>query len=178
MIPVFDTPRLCLRPLTAADFDDFFEYAQDTRVSGPGMWSPYPSEDAARENFDHILTLYKRGLMWWALEDRASGRMIGRCELADYDPEDARADLSYALHADFWGQGLMAEAAQELLRYGFTTLKLNRVGAQVFTDNAGSIRLLEKLGMTREGRLRQYRQARGLPEDVYIYSLLRNEWTE
>jgi ribosomal-protein-alanine N-acetyltransferase len=170
------TSRLSLRPLQMADFADFFEYAQDPAVSGPGMWRPYVSETVAREDFEHILSLYRQGLMWWALEDRLTRKMIGRCELAAYDPIDARAELSYALNSLFWGQGLMTEAARAVLRYGFEEMRLNRVSAKVFVDNAASVRLLEKLGMVREGRLRQYVQVRGQPEDVDIYSVLHAEW--
>lgn len=176
MIPVLETPRLYLRPLMMDDFEDFYEYAQDLEVSGPGMWTPYPNETKAREDFERLLSLYSYGLMWWALEIRDKGKMIGRCQLAEYDAEDGRAELSYALNRHFWGQGLITEAAQAILQYGFDVMALNRISAQVFTDNEGSIRVLEKLGFKREGRLRQYRRIRGYPEDVYIYSLLREAW--
>jgi ribosomal-protein-alanine N-acetyltransferase len=176
MIPTLETIRLSLRPLTINDFANFYEYAQDPAVSGPGMWLPYPSEAEAQKDFERILSAYTRNLMWWALEDHGTGKMIGRCQLSDYDPEDAHAELSYALHRNFWGQGLMSEAARAVLGYGFEFLKLNRVGAQVFVDNQGSIRMLEKLGMVMEGCLRHYRQVRGKPEDVFVYSLLRAEW--
>lgn len=176
MLTSLQTPRLFLRPLNEGDFADFYEYAQDPAVSGPGMWRPYLSETVAREDFEHILSLYSQGLLWWALEHRPTGRMIGRCELAAYNPDDARAELSYALNRQFWGQGLTTEAARAVLRYAFEEMRLNRVSAKVFADNSASVRLLEKLGMVREGRLRQYVQVRGQPEDVDIYSLLHAEW--
>lgn len=176
MIPILETPRLILRPLKIEDFADYYEYAQDPSVSGPGMWQPYATEQEAHDDLAHLLTLYEKWLKWWALEDRASGKMIGRCELAEYRPDDKRAELTYALNSDFWGQGLMSEAARAVVRYGFSELDLNRISAQVFTDNIGSIRLLEKLGMVREGCLREYRHVRGKAEDVYIYSLLRADW--
>lgn len=176
MIPVLETPRLYLRPLTMDDFADFYEYAQDIEVSGPGMWTPYPDENTAREDFARLLGLYSYGLMWWALEVKTTHKMIGRCQLAEYDPDDGRAELSYALNRHFWGQGYITEAARAVLQYGFDVLALNRISAQVFTDNEGSIRVLEKLGMVREGRLRQHRRTRGQPEDVYIYSILQEDW--
>jgi len=177
MIPKIETDRLILRPLKPADFDDYYEYAQDPQVSLPGMWSPYPTEEEAQRDFDNLLSLYEtRDLMWWAIEDKATSKMFGRCQLSDYDIYDKKADLSYALHRDFWGQGYMYEATQPIVNYGFTTLSLNRIGAQVYTDNTGSIGVLHKLGMTREGLLRQYRVSNGQPKDVYIYSVLRDEW--
>jgi len=175
-IPVFETDHLILRPLRESDFADYFEYAQDPAVASSGMWQPYASEEDARADFDHLLTLYPLGLMWWALEAKANGKMIGRCQLDRYDPNEARAEISYALHQGYWGHGFMGEAAERVARYGFEDLKLNRLSATVFPDNAASIRILEKLGMIREGCLRQYRATRGAPEDVLLYAALRSEW--
>lgn len=175
-LPVFETDRLTLRALTAQDFDDMYAYAQDIEVALPGMWQPYPSEEEARADFARILGHYERGLMWWALEHKPDGKMIGRVQLGDYDDEDAHAELSYALNRHYWRRGLVSEAILPVLRYGFETLNLNRISAKVFTDNAASIGLLEKLGMMREGCLREYRGTRGRLEDVYIYALLRREW--
>ncbi|MEO8397647.1 MAG: GNAT family protein, partial [Chloroflexota bacterium] len=90
--------------------------------------------------------------------------------------DDAHADISYALHQGYWGRGLMGQAAERIARYGFDTLKLNRLSAAVFPDNLASLRILEKLGMIREGCLRQYRSTRGAREDVLIYAALRAEW--
>ena len=176
MIPPLETPQLSLRPLNPTDFADYYEYAQDPLVSGPGMWVPYPSEAAAREDFERVLSHYSSGLMWWALEHRLTGKMIGRCQLAAYDPDDAHAELSYALHSRFWGQGLMTEAARAVLRYGFEELKLNRVSAQVFTDNIGSIRLLEKLGMHVESLAPKSYWCRGAWDDNLVYAMSDAEW--
>lgn len=175
-IPILETPRLILRPLEAADFADFYEYAQDPPVASFGMWQPYASESVAREDFDRLLKAYDRGLMWWALQHKADGKMIGRCQLGPYDDEDARADISYALNRHYWGQGYITEAALPVADYGFETLKLNRLSAIVFTDNTASMRVLEKLGMVREGCLRHYRTTRGQPDDVYVYAVLRADW--
>lgn len=175
-IPVLETPHLILRPLRADDFADYFEYAQDPAVASSGMWTPYASEEQAHADFTHLLTVYARGLMWWALEEKADGKMIGRCELDGYDPDDARADISYALHQGYWRRGYVSEAVERVARYGFDDLRLNRLSATVFPDNIASVRILEKLGMIREGCLRQYRSTRGAPEDVYLYAVLRAEW--
>ncbi|MEO8398087.1 MAG: GNAT family N-acetyltransferase, partial [Chloroflexota bacterium] len=107
-IPVLETAHLILRPLREADFADYFEYAQDPAVASSGMWTPYASERDARADFSHLLTLYPRGFMWWALEAKseasADGKMIGRCQLDRYTPDDAHADISYALHQGYWGR--------------------------------------------------------------------------
>jgi [ribosomal protein S5]-alanine N-acetyltransferase len=176
MIPTYALEHVILRPLQEYDFADFFEYAQDPRVSEPGMWLPYVSEDVARDDFVHILSLYERGLMWWAIEHRVTGKMIGKCQLSDHDADDRRAEISYALHPDFWGQGLMSESIKTTVQYGFEDFDLYRIGAKVYTNNIGSIRVLEKIGMSREGCLRGYRRVFDAPKDVFVYSILRDEW--
>ena len=176
MIPVLETEHLILRPLREGDFSDFFEYAQDPAVASGGMWTPYPSEEDARTDFNRLLSFYPHGFMWWALEDKADGKMIGRCQLDRYDADDARAEISYALHRRYWGRGYMSEAAERVGQYGFEELKLNRISAIVFPDNIGSLRILEKLKMTREGCLRQHRTVAGVRKDVYLYAVLRAEW--
>jgi [ribosomal protein S5]-alanine N-acetyltransferase len=176
IIPVLETAHLILRPLREADFADYFEYAQDPAVASGGMWTPYETEADALADFTRLLSFYPRGFMWWALEAKDDGKMIGRCQLDAYDPDDARAELSYALHQRYWQRGYTSEAVERIMRYGFDDLKLNRIGATVFPDNVGSTRILEKQGMIREGCLRQYRATRGVPEDVYLYGVLRPEW--
>jgi len=176
MIPNLETDHLILRPLREADFADFFEYAQDPAVASSGMWTPYESEEIARADFTHLLSLYPHGFMWWALEEKADGKMIGRCQLDRYDPDDARAEISYALNQRYWGRGYISEAASCVVRYGFENLKLNRISAAVFPDNMASVRILEKLQMTREGCLRQHRTVDGIRKDVLLYAVLRAAW--
>lgn len=176
VIPVLETAHLILRPLRETDFADLHEYAQQPAVASNGMWRPYTSEADARADFDRLLTWYPRGFMWWALEEKEDGKMIGRCQLDDYDPDDARAVISYALNENYWGRGYGRESTERVARYGFETLNLNRLSATVFPDNIASVRLLQRLGMVYEGCLRQYRATRGKLEDVHLYAALRSEW--
>ncbi|MFN2369802.1 MAG: GNAT family N-acetyltransferase, partial [Candidatus Krumholzibacteriia bacterium] len=87
-----------------------------------------------------------------------------------------RAELGYGLRADAWGQGYAAEAVGELLRFGFTELALHRVEADVDPRNEASVRLLERLGFTREGLLRERWIVEEEISDAAFYGLLRREW--
>jgi [ribosomal protein S5]-alanine N-acetyltransferase len=78
---------------------------------------------------------------------------------------------------DWWGQGYATEAARAVLRYGFEELKLNRIYAHHMTKNPASGRVLEKIGMQREGCLRQMIRKWGVLEDVVLYAILRQDWT-
>lgn len=175
-IPILETERLILRPLRESDLDDLFEYAQDPLVADLGMWQPYESYEACNAHLEQLIGLYARFLMWWALEDKASGKMIGRCELARYDDEDRKAEVGYALNRDFWRRGLMREAMQAVLKHGYTELNLDRVSAVVLLDNTASIALLEQQGFQREGIMRHYTYVRGKADDAYLYALLMADW--
>jgi ribosomal-protein-alanine N-acetyltransferase len=89
---------------------------------------------------------------------------------------DQRADLGYAYNRKYWGQGYGTEAAMAVLKFGFETMKLYRVGAVALHDNQASHNILEKLGMQREGIRRSATAIRGKHEDLVCYSILRPEW--
>jgi [ribosomal protein S5]-alanine N-acetyltransferase len=175
-IPILETERLILRPLREGDLDDLFEYAQDPQVADFGMWQPYESYEACSAHLGQLISLYERFLKWWALEDKATGKMIGRCELARYDDDDRKAEIGYALNRDFWRRGLMREAMRVVLSHGYNVLHLDRVSAVVLMDNVASIALLEQQGFKVEGTMRHYTYIRGKADDVLLYALLKDEW--
>ncbi len=78
----------------------------------------------------------------------------------------------------FWRQGIVTEAIKLILGLCFSEVELHRVYAHVFPDNTGSMRVLEKVGFTREGLLRQAAMKNGNFVDTYIYSILEDEWRE
>ncbi len=171
-IPGIETDRLLLRPLRQGDAADMFAYAQDELVARPGMWEPYGSFEECEWHVERLVGLYQRDLMWWGMEHRADGRLVGRVELSNWDRHDSRAELSYALSREHWGQGLMTEAVAAAVDYGWNVLKLHRLSATVFPENAASIRVLKGVGMEREGTLRHYRKLYGEWLDVDVYAVL------
>jgi len=174
-IPTISTDRLILRPLTRADALDLYAYAQDEQVARSGMWEPFASQSECTEYVARLVADYERGLMWWALEHRADGRVVGRVQLSDWTRGDARAELSYALHRSYWGQGLMTETVAPAVAYGWHELELHRLGAVVLPYNTASIRILERLGMRREGTLRHHRRLWGEWVDVDVYAVLKDD---
>lgn len=92
------------------------------------------------------------------------------------DIANIHAELGYWIGKPFWGRGYCTEAAQTLIRYGFTVLKLNRIYATHFVKNPASGRVMQKVGMAHEGCLRQHIWKWGKFEDVEQYGLLNSEW--
>jgi RimJ/RimL family protein N-acetyltransferase len=107
---------------------------------------------------------------------KSAERAIGTCLLFRFEEGSARAELGYALGRAHWGQGFMQEALTALLGSAFGTMGLRRLEAEVDTTNRSSARLLQRLGFTKEGLLRQRWVTKGKAKDVEVYGLLRNEW--
>lgn len=114
-----------------------------------------------------------RGLHWSVFE-RASGELVGGVGLMTRVFESA--ELGYWIRSDRAGGGLCTSAARLVLDHGFATRGLRRVWLVCDVANRGSIHVARKLGMTREGRLRDYMVVRGRPRDHYLYAVLRGEW--
>ena len=92
------------------------------------------------------------------------------------DPEEFQAGLGYCYRPDAWGRGYATEAAGTLVRFGFDVLMLHRIWAGCDPGNEASIRVLEKAGMTMEGRHRENVRIRGEFRDTLVYGLLGREW--
>ena len=114
--------------------------------------------------------------MRWAIcRPEAPEELLGTCGFNLWVQNSARAVLGFDLARANWRQGIMSEALGLLLDYGFQQMELNRVEAVVFRDNDASCRLLAKLGFAREGLLREYEYLHGRLQDMYMYSLLRQD---
>lgn len=87
-------------------------------------------------------------------------------------------EVWYKIHKDFWAQGYATEALFALLDFGFNHLQLHRIEAGCAVENIASIRVIEKVGMTREGIQRQNLPIRGEWKDNYCYGILKEEFIE
>jgi ribosomal-protein-alanine N-acetyltransferase len=108
----------------------------------------------------------------WAITLKNAPGLIGTITLWSIRKEHYRAEIGYALHPLFQGQGLMQEALTAVLDYGFNTLKLHSVEGNVNPNNMRSIQLLEKNGFVREAYHRENYYYNGHFLDSAIYSLI------
>jgi ribosomal-protein-alanine N-acetyltransferase len=176
-LPSITTERLRLRWLTPADVPALFAIFGDPEVCR--YWSRPALQDLAAAQALHaeiVQYFADRSLFQWGLAERTSDRVVGTCTLAALSLEHRRAEVGFALARAAWGRGYMAEALPALLAFGFDTLALHRVEADVDPRNVRSIRLLERVGFRREGYLRQRYHVAGEAQDAVLYGLLRGEW--
>ncbi len=176
--PRLDTDRLVLRALLMEDVDFIYKEWGDPVVTHYMRdEEPLKSLEQAEEMLRPLQTPEKMpNFKWWGIELKSEGHLIGTCGYCRWDKQHHRAEIGYDMWPDYWGQGLMPEAIQALIRYGYEKMDLNRVEATTHTENQRSQRVLEKLGFQREGILREFYCRDSIYNDQVQFSLLKSEW--
>lgn len=176
-IPAIQTNRLILRKLKEEDAADLFKYASEPAVSRFMPWEAHKTIEDAKEFLAFILKAYEQQRkLTWAIELKETGRMIGTIDYVSWLPKRFKAEIAYTLSPEYWGKGLMREAADGLLAFGFGEMGLNKVEAPIMLGNAQSRRLAEKLGMKLEGVARDHMIIKGEFVDLAMYSILKREY--
>ena len=139
-----ETNRLILRPWCETDAEALYQYASDCEVGPPAGWPPHTSVENSREIIRTVLTAPET----YAVCLKSNGTPIGSIGLHRNDLATAEDEyeLGYWIGKPFWGQGLIPEAAHELLRYAFEELHMSRIWCGYYEGNEKSRRVQEKLG--------------------------------
>ena len=110
-----------------------------------------------------------------AVVEPASHEIVGICRIGVDRPDHRSGDIGYVIRPDCWGRGYATAAAGLLIEFGFDRIGLHRIWACHDPDNAASGRVLEKVGMQREGMIRHHVFVRGSWRDSVTYSILDHE---
>ncbi len=178
--PSLETARLRLRPWTFDDAPVLQRLAGRREIADTMISTPHPyTEQQAREWIAGHAAAFTQGkAVHFAIQLKDTAQLIGAAELRAIDTEHAHAELSAWIGVEWWGQGFASEAARAVVGFGFQDLNLNRIHAYHMVRNPASGRVLEKIGMRREGVLRQCVQKWGVFEDVVLMAILRQDWTD
>lgn len=177
-MPDIETQRLRLRRLTMRDAQDIFEYGSDPIVARHVLWSAYRNIGEAREYLRFMLRKYRMGEpASWGIELKESGKIIGTIGFMWIQYDNAAAEVGYSLSRAHWNRGIMTEALNAVIDYGFSRLQLNRIEAQHETDNPASGAVMRKCGMQHEGTLRQRMLNKGKYVDVELYAILKRDYS-
>jgi len=163
-----ETPRLLLRWFRENDFPDYVEIATDPEVMKfiGGTQTPF---EAWRAMSSHIGHWYFRGYGVFAVEEKSSGKMIGRIGLMN-PPGWPGFELGWTLGRASWGKGYATEGARRVLEYAFTEMDRDHVISCIAPDNINSAKVAERLGETIEG------ETELLGKKVYLYGISREKW--
>jgi [ribosomal protein S5]-alanine N-acetyltransferase len=173
---LLETARLRLRPLQAGDAAAVFRLFADPEVVRYYDLEQMTVEAQAAELIARQARRFESGqAMRWGIAQHAGDTVIGTVGYV-LNAEHASAGLGYDLASPYWRRGIMSEALRVIINYGFKGLMLHRIQALVMPGNEPSIALLEKLGFTNEGLLRDYVFLKGRFHDMFCFSLLAREW--
>lgn len=176
-LPTIETPRLVLRKMTLDDAQDIFEYASDPEVARYVTWPAHRSIEDALSFLRVVQREYEAGgPSSWGIVHKADRKLIGTIGFVRWEPNNSLAEIGYALSQKYWNMGLMTEVVQEVIRFGFEKMGINRLQAMCMIENTASERVMRKCGMTFEGILREYVRIKGITRDLKVYSILRREF--
>ncbi|MES2702277.1 MAG: GNAT family protein [Bacteroidota bacterium] len=174
------TQRTILRELQAADLHDIHDlhsFPEVDRYNTLGI-------PAAIEHTQSLLSEWlasqvstPRKSYIFTVRTTDADEFVGLIALNIGKPNYRIAEVWYKMHPSHWRRGYASEALAQLLKFGFETLNMHRIEAGCAVDNKASIRVLEKAGMTREGRKRAILPIRGEWVDNFFYSILEDEFT-
>jgi len=174
---IIETSRLILKGLSPEDMNYIFKNLpkpEIMKVLGHRSEEDYRNE---KRKYEQGYSSYNKSFMLFLLTDKASGKIIGRGGLHTWNADHKRAEIGYVIEDEsFREKGLMSEAVQAFIDYGFNTMKLNRIEALVGTGNVASLRIMEKFNFRKEGELRQHMLVSGKFEDSAIFSKLHREY--
>lgn len=170
--------RLVLRELDVTDWPAVHAYSAREAVARYQPWGPNtPAESRAFvEQVFAAAQATPRMEYQLAITLADGGSLIGTGALWVRNVEHGQGKLGYFLHPDHWGLGYATETARLLIHFGFAELRLHRIFAICDPRNAASARVLEKIGMICEGRLRETMHLRDGWRDSVIYGILAQEW--
>lgn len=175
--PVIETDRLILRQVTPDDAESVLKYLSDKEVMKYYGLEPFDSINEALDEISWYKSIFeKKTGIRWGITIKNQNEVIGSCGFLNRVPKHNRSEIGFELSKDYWGQGIASEALKAVCQYGFEQLNLQRIEALIEPPNLSSQRLVERQGFIREGLLRNYEFSCGKFDDLYMYSLLREEF--
>ena len=176
LIPTLRSAKVILSPFTLADATVVQRYAGAPEVARTTLNVPHPYPDGAAEKWiaSHLLQYLEKMNAVFAIRSPL-GDLYGAINLR-LQMHDQLGEMGYWIGVPFWNKGICTDAARRLIQFGFEDLGLNKIHARHLGGNAGSGRVMDKCGMTKEGVLRQHAMKNGVWRDIVEYGILKAEY--
>lgn len=178
-MPKLKTRRLLLRPFELRDAERVRELAGDRAIADTMLNIPHPYEKGIAEEWisKHKPKFEAGESVHLAITLKSTKEVIGAVGL-HIEKRFNRAELGYWIGKEYWGQGYATEAAGAVVEYGFRNLKLNKITSSHFLRNPASGKVMEKIGMKKEGYFEEHVIKWDKYEDLVKYAVLRKNWGE
>lgn len=169
---ILKTQRLLLRPFENSDIENVFKgLSHPDVIKHYGV--SYSSLEETKNQMQFFNDLEKNGSgRWWAVCSLGNTIFYGGCGLNNINKLHRRGEIGYWLLAEYWGNGIVAEALPLVYEYGFAHMNLHRIEAVVETENINSKKVLQKLGFDYEGTMKECEIKNGKYISLEIYSKL------
>lgn len=174
------TRRLHIRDYVVGDAPTVFGYVND-----PAYWQFQRPEPPTAQQIDTLIkwVVSEQGhtprlAYFLAVTRKDTGEVVGEAVLKIVNAADRQGELGFGIAPRFWKQGYGTEATAAILDAAFSQLRLHRLSGQCSADNKGSMRIMQKVGMAREGLLRDVHFARGKWWSTVIYGVLEHEYAK
>lgn len=175
--PVLKTERLFLRKILLTDAQDIYEYASNPLVSKYLVWHPHKSIEDTKDYICQVIQSYiNREPATWGIELQEENKLIGTISFLNWDQNNFKSEVGFVLSYKYWRKGIISEALNKVLHFGFTRMYLNRIEARTMVNNIASQKLLEKIGMQFEGILYEQMYIKDNFENIKLYSILRQDF--
>lgn len=174
------TPRLLLREFVESDAKAIQTYQSDPLYLRYNPLEQNTEQDTLEfvRRFISEQQEHPRTKFHLAVVLPSEGVVVGYGGLRMNDPTSPEGRIVYEIDSRYWGRGYATEVGREVLRFGFTECSLHRIAAGCFAENVASAHVLEKIGMKREGCLRERTYFKGRWWDSLLYAILAQEWQE
>ncbi|MBC7914605.1 MAG: GNAT family N-acetyltransferase [Pyrinomonadaceae bacterium] len=175
---VLKTQRLILKEISITHLEHIHtlhSIPQVDEFNTLGIPKDSSSTESLVNEWINLQKVVPRMLYTFCIEQVEPNEFVGLIALNLGKLNFRNAEVWYKLHPDFWKQGYATEALKKLLEFGFQNLNLHRIEAGSAVDNIASIKVLEKVGMIREGRKREVLPIRGKWVDNYFYGILKSD---
>lgn len=175
--PVLETGRMILRQYTNTDAEALFSFRSNPQAM---RFVPRPLQESTGDALKMIesmnTNITNNESIGWAVELKERQQVIGSVSFHRIEKEHHRGELGYMIHPDYWGRGLVTEAAAAAVHYGFTSLQFHSIEAIIDPDNVASAKVLDKLHFVKEAHFKENFMQHGKFTDTAIYSLLRSSY--
>jgi ribosomal-protein-alanine N-acetyltransferase len=175
--PNLETNRLNLRRLKSEDVSEIFALQSNPEIM---KFIPRPLIKTREEALEFISVMdanvNNNILLNWAITTKEEDKLIGMIGFYRMKPENYRAEVGYILSAEFHGQGIITEALERIIQFGFEEMKLNSIEAVIDPENYGSEKVLLKNNFVKEGHFKEHTFFEGKFLDSVFYSLLKKNY--
>lgn len=172
-----ETDRLIIREFNEDDFKAIHTYASKPEVT---VYLPFgPNNESDTQIFLKKAINYQfqnpRCDYEFAVILKENNMLIGGCGIHVTNPNNQEGSIGYCYDRKYWHNGYATESANAIIYFGFQKLNLHRIFATCCPDNIRSAKVMEKIGMKKEGHLREHKLQKGKWRDSFIYSILDYE---